>query len=223
MLILLGTIPFVWVAILPDDFPVALQLQSRGFGVIYNWQNDTVWKHPTHVYANDESITADDCRLICRLPRLYALQFMRGDMSNLNLDEIGNCPELLFFQFRKVDRFPSCEIRKLAACPKLVSLQISSTVFKITRDDIEPLSACPLVQVNLESAGLSDVDMDVFTGFAKLVQLGLEGNIGITDAAFEHFAKIPSLKRLVLQKTSVTKEGVEEFQKKRPDVTFFWE
>jgi len=50
----------------------------------------------------------------------------------------------------------------------------------------------------------------------------LEDNTGITDAGFEHFEKIAALRWLYLMETGVTQDGIEEFKKKRPDVTVYF-
>lgn len=220
--IVLGAAPFVWFAIEPDDFRAARELQSRGFDIIYNWMDDTILQHPTHIGGSDKNVTKEDSELMCRLPQLYAIHFLRGDMSGLNLDGIENCPELVFFRFHEVTQFPSNELRKLTACPNLESLSLSGISLNLTREDIEPLSACPnLVSVFLVSAGLSDADLDAFAAFPKLETLSLEGNTEITDAGLVHFEKISSLRELNLKKTSVTQNGADEFQKKRPDVKIY--
>jgi hypothetical protein len=176
-----------------DESRVARELQARGFGVIYEWQdNGSIWRHPANVYGMDQSITPDDCRLICQLPHLRNLDFVRCDMSGLNLDEIGNCQKLSSFCCIDVTQFPVDEIGKLAACPVRIIL--------------------------LPSVHLKDGDLEAFTKLTDLDLLFLEGNIGITDAGLDHFEKIASLRHLKLSKTSVTNEGIGEFQKKRPDV-----
>ena len=196
-IILLGTTPWVWFSILPDDFHVARELRTRGFDIIYNWHDDTIWQHPTHVSGSDKDITPEDCRLICQLPRLFALHFLRGDMSGLNLDEIGNCQELFWFRFHDVTQFPVSELRKLTASPVRI--------------------------ISLESrVHVTDFDLEAFAKFTNLEQLFLETyNAGVTDASLEYFEKIPSLKTLHLPNTSITEKGVEEFRKKRPDVEIY--
>ena len=98
----LGAVLLVLLATYPvGECRVARELESRGFKVWYSKRNGTVmqhpanmiWQHPSNVVGADRSITPDDCRLICHLPRLQGLGFMRGDMSGLNLDKIGNCRE----------------------------------------------------------------------------------------------------------------------------------
>jgi hypothetical protein len=85
-------------------------------------------------------------------------------------------------------------------------------------DEIGKLAACPVRVILLPNVHLKDGDLEAFTKLTNLDLLILESNVGITDAGLEHLEKIASLRHLQLSKTSVTKEGVEEFQKKRPDV-----
>ena len=195
-ILLLGAIFFVLFVIRPSDHFVAKKLEARGYEVSYDWCGNTIWQHPTSVVGKDMNMTPEDCRLICQLPRLEALHFRRGGMSGLNLDDIGHCQELSFISFADITSFPGYEIRKLAVCP------------------IEYLI--------LDSVGLTDTDLEALMIFSQLYYLNLRGNTGITDAGLEHLVKMPSLDRLELTKTSVTKEGVEEFQKKRPDVMVFY-
>jgi len=168
--------------------------------VLYNWRDGTIWQHPTHVARNDYSVTLEDSRLIWQLPYLYGLDFMGGDMSGLSLDGIENCQELCYFRFVHVTQFPVNEIPKLAACPiKVLCIESKDTHLK-------------------------DSDLEVFAKFSKLETLRLICiNSEITDAGLECFATIPSLKELCLSKTSVTQEGIDEFQKKRPDVKIYFE
>jgi len=186
-----------------NDFRVARKLQSRGFGVQSDWQDsliwhdDTIWQRPAFVHSFGLNITADDCQLISQLPRLRSLSLHDGDMSGLNLDEIGHCPQLELFGCYNVTQFSANELRKL--------------------------DACPLEHLRLQSMGLKDSDLENLAGLKKLKEISLWDNVGITDASFKHFEKIVHLKRLGVSKTSVTKEGVAEFQKKRPDVIIHFE
>jgi len=109
-ILLLGAVPCIWFAMLPDDFHVAKKLQARGFVVC----SYAFWQSPERVIARDRIITPEDCRLICRLSSLETLQFVQCDMSGLNLDEIGNCRELSQVVFAGVTKIPANELRKLA-------------------------------------------------------------------------------------------------------------
>jgi len=170
----------------------ARELQARGFRIDYLSHGEFVWAYAGTVIGKDQSITEDDSRLIGQLSHLQFLEFIRCDLSELNLNDIGNCRELSNFHCYDVTPFPANEISKLVACP------IKVFVF--------------------ENASLNDSDLEVFAKLTKLEYLHLNGNTGITDEGFEYFEKITSLKNLFLNGTSVTKEGVEEFQKKRSDV-----
>ena len=190
---ILGAVLLYLLATYPaGECRVAQELQARGFIVEYDRQDRTIWQRPDYVEGDGLTITPDDCRLIFQLPYLKWLLFWGCDMSGLNLDEIGNCPNLMQFSCRDVTQFPVDEIRKLAA----------SSVSCIT----------------LSNADLKDSDLEHFAGLTNYTSLYLEGNAGITDAGLEHLEKIPALGELHLSKTSVTEEGVEEFRKKRTDV-----
>jgi hypothetical protein len=175
------------------EYRAADELQARGFGIRFMRQNYEVWQRPILVLGEDQSITEDDSRLICQLSRLQSLTFRRCDLSELNLDDIGNCRELRYFYCDDVTQLSVNEIRKLAVCPVYVFM--------------------------LKNAPLNDSDLESFMKWTKVEYLYLENNPGITDAGFEHLEKITPLRQLDIKGTSVTKEGVEEFQRKRPDVT----
>jgi len=203
---ILGVVLLYLLATYPaGEYRVADELRARGFKVWYSRRNDTVmqhpadmiWQHPNNVVGTDRSITPDDCRLICQLPRLQGLGFERCDFSESNLDDVGNCRELTSFCCDDVTQLSAVEMEKLAACPVTV--------------------------IMLRNAHLTDYDLEAFAGLTKLMYLDLEENIEITDAGLEHLEKIASLQFLCLPKTSVTKDGVREFQKKRPDVKVFFE
>jgi hypothetical protein len=174
------------------EYRVADELQARGFEIEYARHDYEVWKRPIYVWGDGLSITEDDCRLIGQLPRLQILVFQRCDLSELNLDDIGNCQELRIFQCDTVTLFPADEIRKLA---------------------VSPVDA-----IVLRNTPLNDANLEYFTGLTKLEYLDLRENTEITDAGLEHLEKIAALQILFLTGTSVTQEGVEEFQRKRPDM-----
>ena len=177
------------------EYRAARELRARGFDVQFTWLDNTIWQRPVAVKSEGRNITLDDCRLICQLPHLKALFFMEGDMcdmSDMNLDEIGNCTELEHFICENVTQFPAGEIRQL--------------------------TACPLKTVRLLNVDLHDSDLENLAGMATLDLIYLDNNVGITDAGLEHIEKIVPLMMLSLKGTNITQEGVEEFQKKRPDV-----
>ncbi|MCL2119292.1 MAG: hypothetical protein FWH27_12780, partial [Planctomycetaceae bacterium] len=105
---------------------------------------------------------------------------------------IGNCQELWLFSCRQVTQFSADEMKKLAT---------------------SPVTAVWLTNVDLNDSGLK-----YLAGLTHLIVLGLQANTGITDAGLEQLESMSSLKDLHLTGTSVTKEGVKEFRKKRPDV-----
>ena len=187
-IILVGLVPMVWYASLPDDFHVGRKLQARGFAVIY----DTFWRHPIRVEGEHLNITPEDGWLISQLPHLHGMYFINCDMPDLNLDEIGNCQNLDVAFFLGVRGLPIDELRKLAPCP------------------VTYLVLC--------NADLKDSDLEILMELPKLGALSLLGNTGITDTGLEHLENISSLRHLNLQSTSVTQEGVEVFKKKRSDV-----
>ena len=187
-------------ATFPNDIRAARQLQSRGFEVIYDGQYDTIWQHPASFFwghpsivrVDDQNITPDDSRFICQLRGLQGLLFYRSDISGLDWDEIGHCRILDSLSFDDITGFPINEIQKL--------------------------TACPIVFLALFNVQLKDSDLENIMGLKQLESLWLNSNIGITDASFEYLEKIATLKYLHISKTSVTEEGIKEFQKKRPDV-----
>ena len=184
-----------------DEYRVASELEKRGFTVGYNWCGDNkIWKRPTAVSGNGQKIKSDDIRFLCQLPCLVQFSFIGSDASDLNLDEIGNCQKLCYFTSRAATRFPVRELKKLTASP-VMSIDVAS-----------------------KDVDLNDSDLEEFVKFAHLQLLKLEcNNAGVTDACLEYFEKIPTLRKLELPGSSITPEGVEEFQKKRPDVTVDYE
>jgi len=198
----LGAVAVVLLSTYPaDEYRVARELRKRGFDIIYYRQDgDKIWYRPTNVLGQYQSITSDDCRLFCQLPRLYYLLFMRCDMSALNLDEIGNCREVHVLQCNDATQFPVSELTKLTACPFWT------------------------IYVESKDVPLKDSDLEEFVKFTHLEELSLIcNNVGVTDVCLEYFEKIPSLKKLRLPGASITQEGVEEFKKKRPDVEVYYE
>ena len=88
-------------------------------------------------------------------------------------------------------------------------------------DELRKLVSCPVTYMVLCHAGLKDSDLEVLVEWTALKTLNLSGNAGITDTGLEYLEKISSLDTLYLQNTSVTREGIGAFRKKRPDVTVY--
>ena len=190
-LFLIGTYP-------TEEYRAAKELEKRGFNIGYARQGYQVWRYPIGVSGSGLSITEDDSRLICQLRHLRLLYFQRCDLSGLYLDDIGNRRELRKFYCYDVTQLPADEITKLTVCP------INEFGFGNV--------------IGLGDVHLNDSDLMNFTKWTKLEYLDLPDNAGITDAGFEYFGKIASLKKLNLTGTSVTQKGVDDFRKKRPDV-----
>jgi len=174
------------------ELRAADELEKRGYEILYYQQGYDIWTYPGGVIGEDQSITEGDSRLICQLPHMHLLNLIRCDLSGLNLDNIGNCQKLDCFQCNDVTQFPADEISKLAACP--------------------------IKRLILRNACVNDSNLEVFAKWMTVDYIDLENNSGITDAGLNHLEKIVPLQELYLIGTSVTKEGVEEFMKKRPDV-----
>ena len=174
------------------EYRAAKELELRGFLVDNTRQSYNVWAYPRILIGENLSITEDDSRLIGQLSHLQDLVFRRCDLSGLNLDDIGNCQELIGFSCDDVTPFPADEIRKLAACP--------------------------VHRASFVNASLDDSDLADFAKWIRLQNLYLNDNVEITDTGFDHLEKIASLKYLILTGASVTQERIEEFKKKRPDV-----
>jgi len=149
-IILIGVVPIAWYASLPDDWHMAKKLQVRGFAITY----DTFWRHPVRVVGEHLNVTSKDCQLISQLPHLQGMYFINCDMSELNLDEIGNCQNLDVAFFLGVRGLPIDELRKLAPCP------------------VTYLVLC--------NADLTDSDLEILMELPKLRTLSLLGNAGIT-------------------------------------------
>lgn len=200
-ILLVGVSYVMWLIYMSDDFRAARELQHRGIDVIYNWRDSVIPRmDPTHVGGNNLNITPKDSQLISRLPRLYSLdhgEWEAGDMSGLDLDEIGkNCRELTYFRLCNVKHFPPI-------------------------NDIRKLAACPIDMFILEAKNIpwNDSDLEVFSGFTKLETLYLDcDSTGITNTGLEYLGHIPTLKQLTLLNTSITTEGIEAFQRQCPDV-----
>ncbi|MCL2119397.1 MAG: hypothetical protein FWH27_13325 [Planctomycetaceae bacterium] len=114
------------------------------------------------------------------------------------------------------------DCRLLCQLPHLQSLGFERCDFSES-NEIRKLAACPIRFFAFVNASLNDSDLADFAKWTKLERLHIYGNAGITDAVFEYLEKIASLRDLCIAGTSVTQDGVREFQKKRPDVKVFFE
>lgn len=180
-IIIFGAVLFFLLATYPaEDIRVAQELEARGFHVTYARQGYLGWEVPNFITGRNQKITSDDCRLICQLSRLRYIYLFDCDITELNLDDIGNCRKLekFWFSAETQTRLPMSEIQKLSACPTLEAIYL---------------------RCNRDEEFSEDKSMDVF---------------------LEYFEKSPKLRVLQLPASCVTKEGVEEFKNKCPDIRF---
>ena len=214
-ILLVSSVPFL----IPMENQVALRLQSQGYEIIHNIDDSNwIWLRPTHFVCSHQDISDETLKELARMPKLFSVSFYNCDCSKLDLGLLAEIPNLtdLTFINNTGPRGTPKEVAKLADCRKLKSLFFSAS--SLTRADIEPLAGIPLKELCCHASGLTDTDCTVFSSFKQLEILQLYNNPAITDASLSVFESIATLQFLGVEKTGVTKEGIEEFKKKRPGV-----
>ena len=218
--------------LIPTENLVAMKLQSQGYDILYNIFDDMwVWHRPTH-FSNRQDFTGTGGKgkpgyevnnqilvELQKMPRLQHIIFSDTDLSHLDLELLTKVPSLGSFSIINNcnPAWSPKEIEKLSGCKQLRFLSLMNS--PLTGKEIEPLKACPIVQLRCTLCDLTDADVAVFTLFPMLGSLDLGDNPGITDASLDVLATIPTLQLLFIYNTGVTEAGIEVFQKKRPDVS----
>ena len=213
-ILLVSSVPFL----IPTENRVAMRLQSQGYDIIHNIDDSNwVWYRPTHFNCYRRSVTDDTLKELALMPKLFSVSFYDCDSSKLDLGLLAAIPNLTDLSFINNDgpRGTPKDVAKLAGCRKLEILSFYKT--PLARTDIEPLANTPLKELRCSSSGLTDADCTVFS-LMQLERLDLSYNSAITDASLSVFENIPTLQYLNVYKAGITKEGIEEFKKKRPSV-----
>ena len=214
-ILLVSSVPFL----IPTENQVALRLQSQGYDIIHNFDDSNwIWYRPTHFVCSHQDISDETLKELARMPKLFSVSFYDCDSSKLDLGLLAEIPNLTDLSFINNigPRGAPKDVAKLAACRKLEKL--SFEVIPLTRADIEPLANTPLKGLRCSSSGLTDTGCTVFPSLMQIERLELSYNSAITDASISVFESMPTLQYLNVYKTGITKEGIEEFKKKRPGV-----
>ena len=214
-ILLVSSVPFL----IPTENQVALRLQSQGYEIIHNIDDSNwVWYRPTHFVCSHQDISDETLTELARMPKLFSVAFCDCDSSKLDLGLLAEIPNLTDLTF--INNDGPCgtpkNVARLASCRKLESLSFFST--PLVRADIEPFTDIPLKELYCRTSGLTDADCTIFSSFKQLEILYLRDNPAITDASLSVFESITTLQYLCVETTGVTKEGIEEFKKKRPGV-----
>lgn len=86
------------------------------------------------------------------------------------------------------------------------------------------IAKCQTLQgLNFYDNGVTDRDLEELRTMPNLKHLELSGNDRITDAGLVHLASIKSLRKLGLQGTGVTQQGVNELEAELPNCYIHWD
>jgi len=133
--------------------------------------------------------------------RFEKVAALSRNLKDLTITDLGHPSR---DQLRRVGEFRSLTRLKLTGSDKAeVLLYVSNLV------DLEELI--------FRSGGIRDNDLTPILSLPKLTLLDLENN-RITDAGLRTLSRIPTLKTLILFRTSVTQRGIAEVRALRPDL-----
>jgi hypothetical protein len=145
------------------------------------------------------------------------MHIWNGDLSSLDFEMFSRLPNLSHIDFHDCIFLNMSEIQKLSKCQKLICLYVNHA--KLNKSDLEPLTSCPIEILCLDSDEITDDELYfISSSFFNLEWLSLYDNIAITDIGLLSLCKIKKLQVLDVRRTNVTKTGIEEFKKSRPDV-----
>lgn len=208
----------VFLFMVPLENWVGWQLRAQGYWIIHK-SNEGIWYYPTHFSSRPgQKVSNEVLEELHKMRHLNHVSFSDSDFSHLDLSLLTKIEDLRSFSIinNYDSKWSPRDIDKLGGCLRLEDVSLHRT--PLTRHDIESLKTCPIKALRFTKTGLSDAESDVFKEFPNLEILQLRDNPGITDASLPVFETITTLKYLELEKTGVTKEGIEAFQKSRPDV-----
>jgi internalin A len=128
------------------------------------------------------------------------------------LSQLRTHPSLrvLYLPQTMVDDSALTSLREL---PSLEELSLAQTL--ITDAGLEHIAAIStLRKLNVSQTQVTDVGVQYLSNLSHLESLDLSGNLGITDAAVPFLEKLPQLREVFLDGTSVTVEGLKRLGEK---------
>jgi protocatechuate 3,4-dioxygenase beta subunit len=169
-----------------------------------------------------KDITAANMKHVATLPNLTVLGIMAHKIDSDTLDEIQHSPQLEGFQI--AGKLSDKTVGSLQGHPKLKKLGLASMgATEITDEALRYVASLPNLeeldfQLEKSTPGFTDDGLKHFAAAKKLSYLNLKGSKKITDAGLVHFHKLSTLKKLILQDTSVTQAGIDDLKKHLPDL-----
>lgn len=84
-------------------------------------------------------------------------------------------------------------------------------------------SSSTLTELSLHGCRyVTDTGLECLSDFKQLEKMDLSYCVKLTDKVFEVFTNLSELKEVILHETTVSKEGIKQFQKKLPSVKLFF-
>ena len=171
-----------------------------------------------HLVLQGVRVTPADVTALARLD-LENLGLENAGLSDAELNVIGSMRKLKILSVRENPAITDAGVRSLGECKELQTLLLSSA--SLTDAACDTIATLPVLDsVVLDNTRITDAGLDRLTANTKLSFLGLQGCKRLTDAGLESVTKMTTLKVLEIrdnpQFTSVTKAGIEAFQRRIP-------
>jgi Leucine-rich repeat (LRR) protein len=164
---------------------------------------------------NGTGIVDADLRHLGRLSRLPALWIGQPSITDEGVRALGGLSQLtsLHLTNSRITPAVTTSLNGLAGLKDL-SLNFSN----LKGIDFMTLKLPLAASISLSNCRLTDDDLRGLAGLPRLQTLFVSDN-PLTDAAIDEIAKISTLRKILINGTGITRQGVEQLKRLRPELT----
>lgn len=208
------------IGMIPKGYWIVWRLRADGYHIDYSAiTGDTSLGAPMFRCVSmdfEKTITNETLEQLTQLPHLEWVQLIHVDCDALDLNWLIKIPKLKLILFNICYHLREEEIQKLGECSHLSCIFIDKV--PVSGETIRQWEKLPLQELGLGDCSLTDSELEqIVSTFPDLIYLNVRYNSEITDAAWEHLAKLERIECIDLTGTSVTQEEIGKFLTKYPN------
>jgi len=172
---------------------------------------------PIRLQLWEWEITDADVKLLSRLTDLQSLELVHTRVTDVGLSYLRGLTRLRELELFVCYSITDAGMRQVS---ELRNLEVLSLTYNhVTDAGLKQLKGLTkLRELDLTATKISDPELEHLQGLSRLEILALPVNEKISNNCFQYLKAFSHLRRIILDRTEVTEEGIAAFRKDRPSV-----